>query len=80
MEERSNNITQTNDENRDQSSDQNVRCNICARTFGTNRGLLQHLNFYRQRNSHEGDNPNGIIQTNNTTNFLLSTFNKLSTF
>ena len=65
MEERSNKVTQTNDENRDQSSDQNVRCDICARTFRTNRGLLQRLNFCQQRNRHEGDNPNGNIQTSN---------------
>ena len=45
MEKRQNNITQTNDENRDQSSDQNVCCNICERMFRTNCGLLQHLNF-----------------------------------
>ena len=41
--ERSTNITQTNDENRDQSNDQNVLCDICARTFRTNRGFLQHF-------------------------------------
>ena len=64
MEERSNNITH-NDENKDRSSDQNVRCDICARSFRTNRGLLQHLNFCRGRNIHEGDNLNGNIQTNN---------------
>ena len=61
MEERSNNITHTNDENKDQSSDQNVRCDICARSFRTNRGL----NFCPRRNRHEGDNLNGNIQTNN---------------
>ena len=65
MKERLNNITQTNDEIRDQSSDQNVRCYTCARSFRTNRGLVQHLNFCRRRNKHEGDNPNGNIQTNN---------------
>ena len=65
MKERLNNITQTNDENRDQSSDQNVRCYTCAQSFRTNRGLVQHLNFCRRRNKHEGDNPNGNIQTNN---------------
>ena len=27
--------------------------------------MLQHLNFRRRRNSHEGDNLNGNIQTNN---------------
>ena len=65
MEERSNNITHTNDENKDRSNDQNVRCDICARSFRTNRGLLQHLNFCRRRNIHEGDSLNGNIQTNN---------------
>ena len=65
MEERSNNITHTNDENKDQSSNQNVRCDICARSFRTNCGLLRRLNFCQQRNIHEGDNLNGNIQTNN---------------
>ena len=65
MEKRSNNITHTNDENKDQSSDQNVYCNICARSFRTNCGLLQHLNFCQQRNIHEEDNLNRNIQTNN---------------
>ena len=65
MEGSSNSITQTNDEYRDQSSDQNVWCDICARTFRTNRGLLQHLNYCRRRNRNQGDNPNGNIQTNN---------------
>ena len=45
MEERSNSITQTNDENRDQGNNQNVCCNICTRTFRTKRGLLQYLNY-----------------------------------
>ena len=65
MEERSNSITHTNDENKDQSSDQIVRCDICTRSFRTNRGLLQHLNFCRRRNRQEGDNLNGNIPTNN---------------
>ena len=65
MEERSNSITDTNDENKDQSSDQIVRCDICTRSFRTNRGLLQHLNFCRRRNRQEGDNLNGNIPTNN---------------
>ena len=43
----------------------NVRCDICARTFRTNSGLLEHLNFCRRRNRHEGDKTNGKIQTNN---------------
>ena len=64
MEERSNNITHTNDKNKDQSSNQNVRCGICARSFRTNRGLL-HLNFCWQRNINEGNNLNGNIQTSN---------------
>ena len=65
MEEKSNNITHTNEKNKDQKSNQNVRCNTCARLFRTNHGLLQHLNFCRRRNRHEGDNLNGNIQTNN---------------
>ena len=65
MEKRQNNITQTNDENRDQSSDQNVCCNICARMFKTNCGLLQHLNFCWQISKHEVDSPNGNILKNN---------------
>ena len=63
-EERSNNITHTNDENKDQSSNQNVCCDICARSFRTNRGLL-HLNFCWQRNINEGNNLIGNIQTSN---------------
>ena len=47
------------------NSDQNVRCDIDARTFRTNRGLFQQLNFCRWRNKHDGDNPNGNIQTEN---------------
>ena len=35
MEERSDNIKQVNDEDRDQISDQNVRCDIFPRTFIT---------------------------------------------
>ena len=42
-----------------------MRCNICARIFRTNRGLLQHLNFCPRRNRHEEDNPNGTIQVKN---------------
>ena len=68
MEERSNSITHINDENKDQSSDQIVRCDICARSFRTNRGLPQHFNFCRRRNRHEGDNINGNIQANNIDN------------
>ena len=64
MEERSNKITHTNDKNKDQSSNQNVRCGICSRSFRTNRGLL-HLNFCWQRNINEGNNLNGNIQTSN---------------
>ena len=47
------------------TSDQNVRCDICARSFRTNRGLLQPSNFCRRRNRHEGDNLNGNIHTKN---------------
>ena len=64
MEEISNNITHTNDKNKYQSSNQNVRCGIYARSFRTNRGLL-HLNFCCQRNINEGNNLNGNIQTSN---------------
>ena len=67
IEERSSNITQTNDETRDQNNNQNVPSDTCARTFRTNCGLLQHLNFCQRRNSHEGGNPNGAMQTNNST-------------
>ena len=38
---------------------------VFPRTFRTNRELLQHLNFCRQRNRHEGDCLNGNKQTNN---------------
>ena len=64
MEERSNNIAHANKKNKDQKSNQNVRCKTCARLFRTNYGLLQNLNFCRRRNRHNGDNLNGNIQTN----------------
>ena len=69
---RSNNITQTNDGNRDQNNDKNVRFDICAIAFRTNHGLLQDLNVCRRRNRHERDNPNGNIQTNNITHHNLN--------
>ena len=72
MEERSNNIAHTNEENKDQKSNQNVRCNTCARLFRTNHGLLQHLNFCRRRNRHNGDNLNGNTQANNTTSTMVT--------
>ena len=34
--------------------------------------MLQNLNFCRRRNRHEGDNPNGNIQTNNNNHDNLS--------
>ena len=64
MEERLNNITQTNDNIQDQCSNQNVRCDICARTFRTNPGAST-IELLFKRNRHEGDNPNGTIQANN---------------
>ena len=69
MEKRSTSITQTNDENRNQSSNQNIRCDICERNFRTNHGLLQHLNFCQRRNRYEGGNPNGNTQTNSNNNY-----------
>ena len=64
MEESSNNITHAYDENKDQGSYQNVCCDVCPRSFRTNRELLQPLNFCQWRNRHEGDCLNGNIQTN----------------
>ena len=40
----------TNQQINSENIEENTSCNICARTFRTNRGLLQHLNFCRRRN------------------------------
>ena len=46
--------------------EENASCNICARTFRTNRGLLHHLNFCRKRNI--TNNSNQTITTNDDNN------------
>ena len=46
----------------------NASRNICARTFHTNRGLLQHLNFLRRRNITSNGNQTTTNNNNNTSN------------
>ena len=55
-------------ENSTLTNDQNVICGICRRTFRTNRGLLQHLNFCRRRNNdgHHTNEPAVAITTDNS--------------
>ena len=62
---------QTNSEN----IEENANCNICPRTFRTNRGLLQHLNYCRRRNitnnsyqtiTTKNDNNGNISNSNNS--------------
>ena len=49
-----------------ENTEENASCNIYARTFRTNRGLLQHLNFCRRRNI--TNNGNQTIATNDDNN------------
>ena len=42
-----------------------MRCDISARMFRTNRGMLKQLKFCRGRNRHKGRNQHGTIQTTN---------------
>ena len=56
----------TNQQINSKNIEENADCNICARTFRTNRGLLQHLNFCRIRNI--TNNGNQIITTNDDNN------------
>ena len=51
MEQTQNTNARAADENSSQTNQQNVRYTICGRNFKTNRGLLQHLNFWRRQNS-----------------------------
>ena len=47
--------------------EENASCNICAKTFQTSRGLLQHLNFCRRRNVTSNGNQT-ITSTNDHNN------------
>ena len=51
MEQPQNTDTRATNENSSQTKQQNVIFGICGRTFRTNRGLVQHLNFCQCRNS-----------------------------
>ena len=51
MEQPQNTDTRATNENSSQTKQQNVIFGICGRTFRTNRGLAQHLNFCKCRNS-----------------------------
>ena len=56
----------TNQQINSENTEENASCNIYARTFRTNRGLLQHLNFCRRRNI--TNNGNQTIATNDDNN------------
>ena len=43
--------TRATNENSSRTNHQNVRCGIWGRTFRTNHGLLQHLNFCQRQNN-----------------------------
>ena len=56
----------TNQQINSENIEENASCNICARTFRTNRGLLQHLHFCRRRNM--TNNSNQTMTTANDDN------------
>ena len=56
----------TNQQINSENTEENGSCNICARIFHTNCGLLQHLNFCRRRNI--TSNGNQTITTNGDNN------------
>ena len=56
----------TNQQINSENIEENASCNICARTFRTNRGLLQHLNFCRRRSM--TNNSNQTMATANDDN------------
>ena len=57
----------TNQQIDSENIEENACCNICAKTFRTNRGLLQHLNFCRRRNVISNGNQT-ITSTNDHNN------------
>ena len=59
--------------NRQNNIEENASCNICARTFHTNSGLLQHLNFCRRKNI--TSNGNQTITKNDDNNDKTSNSN-----
>ena len=71
MEERSNNVTQTTDENGEITK---AVTKMFIAIFVQERLELpvDCLNFCRRRNRHEEDNPNGNIQTNNNNHHNLN--------
>ena len=56
----------TNQQINSENIEENERCNVCARPFLTNRGLLQHLNVCRTRNM--TNNSNQAMTTTNDDN------------
>ena len=54
-----------NQQNQNQNCGQYVSCNICQRGFKTNRGLLQHLSFCRNRNRESNISSNTAINDSN---------------
>ena len=59
-------LASTNPQLNSENIEENAICNISARTFLTNRSLLQRLNFYRRRNI--TNNGNQTIATNDDNN------------
>ena len=55
----------SNQQNQNQNCRQYVSCNICQRGFKTNRGLLQHLSFCRNRNRESNISSNTAINDSN---------------
>ena len=65
MEKNPRQLVASNEQNQNQNSGQYVSCNICQRTFKTNRGLLQHLSFCRRRNRKYNINSDTVINDSN---------------
>ena len=61
MEDNPSELITSNQQNQNQNSGQYVSCNICQRGFKTNRGLLQHLSFCRNKNRENNINSNTAI-------------------
>ena len=64
----SQNIFATNQQINSENIKENASCNICARTFRTNRGLPQNLNFCRRRNITSNGNQTITISNDNNDN------------
>ena len=65
MEDNPKELVASNQQNENRNSGQYVSCNICQQAFKTNRGLLQHVSFYRKRNRENNINSNTAINDSN---------------